>query len=481
MSSTPHTESLKIKLFEALRPGADSQSTSDGRSRERYRRIALSSLASAAVRATSLITTIAIVPLTVRYLGAERYGLWMAITSAVAILSFSDLGMSSGLINAVAQAYGKNDRTAAARYVSTTFFLLCAAGFVLGAAFLSIYQSVPWDRFFNVATTLAANEAGPAMAILVACFLLGLPLGVAQRVLHAYQEGFKASLWSGLGSVLGLVGVLVAIRSGQSLAVLVFAFAGGPLAASALNSIHVFFFEHRDLLPRLTLVTGSTSATVMRISFLYFVLSIAAAVGYQSDNLIIARILGADSVTPYSVTMRLFGIAPLILSFVLAPLWPAYGEALARGDSSWVRKTFRRSIGLGLAINIPFAALLLVTGRTIIEYWAGPDVVIPFALLVGFALWTVLNALSGPFAMFLNGAGVVRFQVIWSLVMAIANICLSILLVRRVGVAGAILGSILAQSLFLILPIGLRIKKLLHQIDANPPSDPAPDPLAMEI
>ena len=54
-----------------------------GRSVKRYRRVALTAMTSILSKVIVLATTIISVPLTFHYLGAERYGLWMTITSSV--------------------------------------------------------------------------------------------------------------------------------------------------------------------------------------------------------------------------------------------------------------------------------------------------------------------------------------------------------------------------------------------------------------
>src|ERR1039458_3406094 len=67
--------------------------TEQGRSRERYRRAALTTFTSVVARAVAVLTWLLAVRLTVRYLGDERYGLWMTITSVMAMMSFADLGI----------------------------------------------------------------------------------------------------------------------------------------------------------------------------------------------------------------------------------------------------------------------------------------------------------------------------------------------------------------------------------------------------
>ena len=99
-------------------------STEEGRSKERYRRVALSTVVSAGAKGVVVLTTLVSVPLTVGYLGPERYGLWMTISATIAMLGFGDLGIGLGLLNVVSEADGKDDRGAAARYVSSSFFML---------------------------------------------------------------------------------------------------------------------------------------------------------------------------------------------------------------------------------------------------------------------------------------------------------------------------------------------------------------------
>ena len=86
---------------------------------QRIRRAFLSTLASAAARGTVVLTSLLSVPLTLGYLGKERFGLWMVISSLVALLGLADLGVGNGLLNVLAKAYGKDDRDAARVGVSS--------------------------------------------------------------------------------------------------------------------------------------------------------------------------------------------------------------------------------------------------------------------------------------------------------------------------------------------------------------------------
>jgi len=187
-------------------------STEAGRSKERYRRAILTVLASGVAKGAAVLTVLISVPLTVRYLGSERFGLWMTISSFTALLQFADLGMGNGLLNAVSDANGRGDVVVARRYVASGFYLLFGIAAILVAAFALAYPWIPWPHVFNVGSTAAIKEAGPAMVVLVVCLALNLPLGVVQRVQLAYQEGYVGNLWQAAGSLMTLTGVLLAIH-----------------------------------------------------------------------------------------------------------------------------------------------------------------------------------------------------------------------------------------------------------------------------
>ena len=92
-----------------LRSRSFDSTTENGRSKERLRRAALTTIGSGASKAISLLTFLVSVPLTYRYLGAERYGIWMVLISIIGAMSFADLGIGNGLMNAISEAYGKDD------------------------------------------------------------------------------------------------------------------------------------------------------------------------------------------------------------------------------------------------------------------------------------------------------------------------------------------------------------------------------------
>ena len=428
--------------------------TPDGRSKERYRRVALTSLAAVAASSISAMTSLISVPLTLHYLGAERYGLWMTISSVIALLGFADLGMGNGLLNAIAEANGKDDAEAARRYVSSGFFLLLGIAFLILIGFGGIYWYVPWPLLFNVHSDLAVKEAGPATAVLVCSFGLNMPLGVAQRVQMGYQEGFKNSLWSVGGALVGFSGVVLAVFVEAGLPWLVLAMAGGPLLAQGVNWIHVFAYSHPSLVPSLRAFDWSSSRKLAGAGLLFFVLQALALLGSVSDNMVIAQVLGASAVAGYAVTQKLFSIT-LVAQYFVGPLWPAFGEAMARKDYGWARRTLNRSLVVSLGLGLMTGVPLCLFGKQIIAVWVGRDLVPSTFLLLGFSLWVLVSSYSGSMSAFFNSGALLGKQTWLYGFASIAAVTLKIVLAPRWGVSGVIWATVLGYGLFYVAPAAI--------------------------
>src|SRR5207244_7914415 len=151
---------------------ADALDADQTRASGRHRRLLLTGLTSVGARGVSVLNVLISVPLALAYLGTERYGLWMTITSFVALLNFADLGLGNRLIHAISEANGKDDREAARQYVSTAFFSLVVMALSLLGVFLMVYPHVRWDSFFSVSSSGAVQEVGPAVLAVMICLAL---------------------------------------------------------------------------------------------------------------------------------------------------------------------------------------------------------------------------------------------------------------------------------------------------------------------
>ncbi len=435
-------------------------STPEGRASERHRRAALTAAAAALAKMVAVGTALISIPLTLHYLGAERFGMWMTISSLVALLAFADFGIANGVLNVVAEAHGRDDGSAVRRAIASGLALLTAVALLLVAGFAAAYPFVHWPAVFNVREPQAQSEAGPALAAFVACYAATIPLVVIQRAQMGLQQGFLASVWQVVGSLCGLAAVLVAIHMQAGLMWLVLALAGAPLLAALLNALYFFAVARPELRPGTAFISRQDCRAVAGSGALFFVLQLAAAVAYSSDNFIIAQLLGAPAVADYAVPEKLFALLSMAVAIALGPLWPAYGEAIARGDVAWVRATLKRSILLAALITAAGALVLLLFGHMLIQAWVGSAVTVSTGLLAALAVWKTIETAGIALAMYMNATRYLRMQVVIAVSTCVAAIALKLILVPLLGLAGVVWAMALAYVVFAGIPYAF----FLHRI-----------------
>lgn len=405
-----------------------------------------------AAKAITIATSLVSVPLTLHYLGAERYGIWMVISSFTIILSFADMGLGNGVLNAISKCHGRQDRPGMKTVISSGYLILLLVCASIIALFSISYSWISWGGLFNAKSDIAVREAGPSVAVFLVCFAVTVPASLIQKVQLGLQEGFRSSLWQCAGSVFGLVGVLVAIYVKAGLPWLVAALVGGPLIASLANSVSFFSGSNSDIRPSLSSISKIVAMKTLQLGFLFFILQIVVSAAYGADSLIIARTLGASAVAAYAVPERMFAIIAMVLAMALTPLWPAYGEAIERGDHTWVSRALRRAVLISAASSTVLAVALIIFGPLLLSLWVGPTFHVSMVLLVGLAVWRIIESLTSALTVYMNGAGMLFEQIGIATVCGVVMLALKVLLVHKIGIAGIPFGAALAFLPLATLP-----------------------------
>ena len=457
------TKSLleKIRALVGASPPPSTESAAEARSRERYRRAFLAGIASAAARGVSILSVLISIPVTLKYLGVERFSVWMTITSLTALLAFADFGLGNGLMNAVARCHANGDNEGLRSYTSAALVALGGLALLLIVASLLASPFVPWAALLAVdPRQLPAAELARVMKIFVICLAVGIPVTVVQKVQLALQLGYLASLWQLAASATGLLSLLAAVALRAPLTWLVAASLGTPSLVLAVSGV-IFWTRQRPAeRPALMLAKWNHGLELARWGMLFFVIQVAGAMAFGSDTLIIAHLLGPHAVAQYSVASRLIDGLVMVSAVFLTPLWPAYADAYARGESLWIKKTLVSSLSATVAATAAMAALLVGLSRPLTLVWVGPDVEYSVALFVMCSVWAVFKAAGNALSMFLNGVGWIGFQALVAVLFACAAIPLKVLFAQELGVIGVPLALALAYVVIVAAPYAWRMPKI---------------------
>ena len=85
-----------------------------------------------------------IIPIMIKFLGNEQYGIWSTLLSIISWIVLFDIGIGNSLRNKISEALVKNDKKKARDYISTAYVLIGLISVVLLISFLIASSFIPW-------------------------------------------------------------------------------------------------------------------------------------------------------------------------------------------------------------------------------------------------------------------------------------------------------------------------------------------------
>lgn len=421
--------------------------------RRRYRLAAWSTLFSLLAKALALVTLIVAMRSALPYLGEERFGAWMTIASIGLLLGFLDFGIGAALIGAIAEANARGG-TAEVREVATGAVLLLAGlGTVAGFAVMVVAFAVPMQWLLKGGSPPTLSEARDCAFMLAVVLGASIPSQGMLRICDGLQRGWIGHL---LGAASSLVAIVVLLRlpdyGAGTPAYLLATYGTQQLPGILVGAWLVFTGRwHRAALRSRAALLGA--ATLFRRGKHFVVLQIAATVGVASSTLIVSAELGSVEVADLAMVQRIFSLVSLPLMVLNASLWPAYADANARGDHDFIRTTVGRSMLATSALAAIGVAIVTLAHNEIVDFFSAGQLVLTTGLVVGFAAWTVLDAVGTAIGMYLNSRGLLGPQVITSSLFTVGSIAGMILAVRYGGLVGVPVATMASWIVFVALPL----------------------------
>ena len=107
---------------------------------------------------------------------------------------------------------------------------------------------------------------------------------------------------------------------------------------------------------------------------------------------------------------------------------------------------------MGARADIIMSAVLVLVANWAVTLWLGPAARLSAGLLLSNAVWLVLQSFGTVASMFLNGATVVRFQIVVALSFGVLAFALKLILAPHLGAPGIVWASDIAYAA-LVVPL----------------------------
>lgn len=418
-------------------------------------------LASVLIKGADTLVYLLLVPLTLGYLNAYEYGIWLTLSSILAWINSFDIGLGNGLRNKLGEAMAVNDKDRARGYVSTTFFMLLVLSIGIFVIFSLIIDILDWYSILNVDPETVGNLKE---VVLVSFFFFCLSF-LFKFVGNVYQ-GLQLPAVNnliGLGGHLFSFIVIFILRltvPGSLFWVAVVYSAAFPAVYFLCYPI-TFYRLYPYLAPSFRFFRREYLKDLFSLGILFFVIQVMSLVLFSMSNVIISNWFGPDQVTPYNIVFKYFSFISIFFGFLLAPIWAASTDAYAKGDMAWIQYGLKK-IRKVLLLVAGVIALMIICSGLVYKIWVGDTVDIPIEMSVLMGVYVLLIQYSLAYSSILNGMGKLRLQTINIIVVAILFYPICCLFARFLGVNGIIIGMIVVNLSGAILNT-LQLNKILKK------------------
>lgn len=362
-----------------------------------------------AFRISNILIGFITIPITLRYLGEDLFGVWMVLMSIVSILSFYDFGIGTGLRNILIECSARDDVKSPKMFIGNALFALTALSLLMLLVVYALLPFLPWEDLIKCKDPTSVQQILPTAQVVLLMFAIGLPISQLQNIANAYQRGYLGYMCLLFGRLFAFFFILWCVKEEQPLYVLAGGYIGIPFSITLIGWV-IFLMAAPDFRPWPIYPEWCVIHRLFGIGFFVLVHHVSYAMIHTCGILLIAYTMSAASTVSYSVTNQLLGVSNILSSSFLIGISVPVGEAWYRQEYHWVKTSIRRSEIVVLFFAIIPSILLLLVGQPFILWWTKSHNAVPsFFLLTSCILFSAASSIGSIYANCLIAMNYVRF------------------------------------------------------------------------
>jgi len=385
----------------------------------------------------NVILGLVLSPYILHRLGDTAFGIWVLILSITGYYGLFDLGVGSSIIRYVSKFTATGDHEELAKLINTAFFTYSCIGVL--SLLVTLFMASQVDRLFHVPSEFLST-ARWLMLMVGTAVAIGFPAGIFGGFLEGLQN-FYILNWSNIvANLLRAALIVVALSHGKGILTVALITVTLPLLASISRG-----FIALRLCPvpfGLKYVSRATFREMAHYSGITFMIMIAAQLKFKTDEIVIASFMSMAAVTYFNVGARIVDYAGMVVKALSQIFVPMSSQSEARGDITRLRKIFFVGNRVCAFTIFPICVILLILGKSVIEVWVGKKYVaqsypVLVIMILCCTLWWAQQA-SGRILFGMSKHGT------WAVVNVmegVANLILSVYLVRYYGIVGDAFGT----------------------------------------
>jgi O-antigen/teichoic acid export membrane protein len=385
------------------------------------------------------------VPIYVRYLGKEEYGLWLVILSVLGSLAISGLGFPTVIQNMLAEAKAQGDWSRVSRVMVSGFCLLTFS------ALLSILLSaaaVKTGILQKLVRTSLTLQATTTLVLLVSVlgYALAQPMQVFRLALRGFERVDLEQNFQSMFALLSYGASIGAVLMGGGVLALAVVYA----FTQAVPAFCLLFYVQRKF-PLvdfgLSRFSRPLAGSMLVPGFHFLVVSLGGVLIWGIPNFVISAVMGVSFVPAFAVSARLLTVLKTTIVIVCTTVAPTITSLYAQSKTGALARVVLLTTKLAVGAAFLLGVELICFGRDFIALWAGPQVVADRTTFLALVGVLIINTVSQPFFYVLMATSTHRTYAYLVALEGALNLGLACWWVHKWGVLGVALSLLFSEAL----------------------------------
>jgi O-antigen/teichoic acid export membrane protein len=397
-----------------------------------------------------------LMPFTIHKLGAEQYGIWATAIGFLGYYSFLDLGLSGAVFTHMSYALGREDHEEARNIYGSGAIIFGVVGLILMSATVMLSAGAYFLHFHHgkvMAEVLLIVGLSTASS-----FGMRVPFGTLNSAQH-----FAVTSWVLiLSAILRTIGTVIVLDAHRGVVGLAWLSVVTALPANAI----VLWTVHRTF-PFLKIFSwprwnGKTARKLFSFGGPVMLGQIADQIRFQTDTLTVSFLVGLVAVTHYSIgsTLALYymdGIAAIV-----GVLIPVLSMQQSINDGAGFKRSFLSGTRVALVSSSFIVFGMVAWSKDFVILWMGRQFVDAYPVIVILSLAVFLESAQATSVNALYASLNQKIYAVLNISEAIANLILSLLLVRPFGMIGVAVGTLIPSIVFRGIIQPIVVERVLH-------------------
>lgn len=399
------------------------------------------------------------IPVMLKYLKKEEYGVWLLILSIVNWVYTFDIGIGNGLKNKIAEFSTKKDNKSIREVILLSYSLIFIISVFLFIIGILSFRIIDINKFLNI-NFMSRENLNLLLIVTLGFVCLNFVLALCNNIFIGQQKTYLAAtntLVSQIFNIFGILGLFLLKKKSIFYLSIIY---GLSITVAHIILTFAYFIKHKEIFPKISEFSFRYRKSLFGVSMKIFVTQIAGLIIFSTDNFIISYFLGTGKVAEYNIVNRFFAIFTLILSLVSGPLWSQATKQYYEKNYKWFKSILRR-------INILLVFIFLgnifgvIIGKKFVYIWTAHKIIPANFLIISASLASFLTGVSNMYSSILFGINEINKMMYLSIFQAVLNIVLSYSFIKylNLGTSGVILATAFCMlTNIFVLPQLLRKK-----------------------